>query len=316
MKPMRMRALFGVVCVFLGSASAPPAAKPGIPERVDRATLMDVVRTLSAPEFEGRATGTDGAARARAFIARRFEEIGLRPLTQGGFVLPAVAAAPSDEGTLPKNQPVANVVGLVKGGGAAAHVIVVSAHYDHLGIVEGVLYPGADDNASGVAVLLAAAAYFATHQPRHDLVFAAFDAEEKNLMGSEAFVTNPPIPIERMRLAINLDMVSRSDRGEIFAAGISHHPSLRPALDEVRRRAPVRLLFGHDRAEEGKDDWTRDSDHWPFHKAGVPFLYFGVEDHPDYHRPTDTVERIDPKFFLDVANTILDAVVTLDERLD
>jgi Zn-dependent M28 family amino/carboxypeptidase len=124
------------------------------------------------------------------------------------------------------------------------------------------------------------------------------------------------MPIGRMRLVVNLDMVARSKRHEIFAAGTSHHPTLRPVLDDVRRRAPVSLLFGHDRSEDGPDDWTHDSDHWPFHKAGVPFLYFGVEDHDDYHRPTDTAERIDVAFFGDVANTIVEALIALDGRLD
>jgi Zn-dependent M28 family amino/carboxypeptidase len=80
----------------------------------------------------------------------------------------------------------------------------------------------------------------------------------------------------------------------------------------------VTIRFGHDRprAESGVEDWTRSSDHGPFHDAGIPFVYFGVEDHPDYHRPTDTADRIDPRFFGDVADMIVEAVRTFDARLD
>jgi Zn-dependent M28 family amino/carboxypeptidase len=321
MKPAQGRAVLGVVLsVLLVSGCRPPVAKPAIrPSHVDRAVLMDVVRRLSSPEFEGRAMGTRGGARARAFIARRFQEMDLTPLGRDGTFFQPVDAAIARSNDAPvrsRDLGAANVLGLVKGTRRGSHAIAVSAHYDHLGIVDGVLYPGADDNASGVAVLLAAALHFEKYQPRHDFVFVAFDGEELNLAGSNAFVAHPPIPIERIRLVVNLDMVARGERREIFAAGTSHHPTLRPVLDDVRRRAPVRLLFGHDRAGESQDDWTQDSDHWPFHKAGVPFVYFGVEDHGDYHRPTDTADRIDASFFGDVANTIVDALIALDGRLE
>jgi Zn-dependent M28 family amino/carboxypeptidase len=76
-------------------------------------------------------------------------------------------------------------------------------------------------------------------------------------------------------------------------------------------------VLGHDGGtENGDDDWTDDSDHWPFHRAGVPFVYFGVEDHPDYHRPTDTADRIDARFLGDVADMILEALIAFDRALD
>ena len=102
---------------------------------------------------------------------------------------------------------------------------------------------------------------------------------------------------------VNLDMVSRNDRNEIFAAGTYHYPQFTPMLEDVRSRARVQVLFGHDRPlyrGGGVDDWTRLSDHYVFHSAGVPFVYFGVEDHADYHTPTDTADKIDRRFFGDV----------------
>jgi hypothetical protein len=278
-------------------------AAPERASRVDRQALMEVVRRLSGAEFEGRAAGTPGGIRAGRFIAREFGRIGLSPVASTSFAHPF--RLPGADG--------ANIIGAVACGRPNAPILVVSAHYDHVGIVEGTLHPGADDNASGVAVLLGAAAHFVRHPPRHQIVFIAFDAEELSLAGSRAFISSPPVPLRRIALNVNLDMVSRSDRGEIFAAGTAHTPALRSVLAEVGRGAPVRLLLGHDRSDEaGREDWTQDSDHWPFHNAGIPFVYFGVEDHADYHGPGDTVEKIDVEFFGGVADTIVDAIAALD----
>jgi Zn-dependent M28 family amino/carboxypeptidase len=215
-------------------------------------------------------------------------------------------------------QDAANVIGRVPGTAARAKTLVVSAHYDHLGVVGGTMYPGADDNASGVAAMLAAARWVHAHPLRHPVIFAAFDGEEEGLQGSAAFVRRPPVPLTAIAMDVNFDMVSRNDRNEIVAAGGYHYPWLTPILEEVRRRSAVKILFGHDRpmSRAGMvEDWTLQSDHGSFHKAGVPFVYFGVEDHPDYHQPTDTADKIDPVFYLNVVNMLVDVVVTLDKEL-
>ena len=136
--------------------------------------------------------------------------------------------------------------------------------------------------------------------------------------GSRAFVATPPVPKERIALNVNLDMVSRSDKREIFIAGTYHTPALKAPLEEVARRAPITVLFGHDRPKAiagGVDDWTSQSDHGSFHAAKIPFVYFGVEDHADYHKPTDTADKINRGFFVDVAETILCAILALDVKL-
>ena len=148
-------------------------------------------------------------------------------------------------------------------------------------------------------------------------MFAAFDAEERGLQGARAFFVKPPVPQDRIALNVNLDMVSRSDKREIFIAGTYHYPDLKPPLEEIAKRAPITVLFGHDKpvaVAGGVEDWTNQSDHGPFHAAKIPFVYFGVEDHADYHKPTDTADKINRGFFVDVAETILDAVLALDRR--
>jgi Zn-dependent M28 family amino/carboxypeptidase len=195
---------------------------------------------------------------------------------------------------------------------------VITAHYDHLGVRDGVTYHGADDNASGVAVLVELARRCRNSPWTHDVMFAAFDAEEHGLQGARAFLAAPPVSRGRIRMNVNLDMVSRSATREIYIAGTYHRPVLKTLLGPVAARAPIKVLFGHDKPKNlsgGLDDWTMQSDHGPFHAADIPFVYFGVEDHPDYHKPTDTADKIDAGFLGHVAATILDAVTVLDRAL-
>jgi Zn-dependent M28 family amino/carboxypeptidase len=276
--------------------------------RIDADRLMATVMLLADPKFEGRAAGSPGGIAARGVIGEKFRLIGLAPI--GGPYLASFTFAGKAASGAKING--ANVIGLCPGKDRSLPVFVVSAHYDHLGIRDGVIYPGADDNASGVAVLLEVAAYCRQHPFRRSMVFAAFDAEEGGLNGARAFVASPPIAKDRIALNINLDMVSRSDKREIYVAGTYHTPALKAPLEMVAKTARVKVLFGHDRPGTGSDDWTSQSDHGAFHAAKIPFVYFGVEDHADYHKPSDTADKINRGFFVDVAETILSAVLALD----
>ncbi|MEP6783083.1 MAG: M28 family peptidase [Acidobacteriota bacterium] len=282
--------------------------------RIDSERLMASVVALADPKFEGRAAGTPGGIAARGWIVDRFQTIGLQPVS-GAFVHPFTFTRMTMSGRQAGDG--ANVLGMCVGTDTKLPFFVVSAHYDHLGIRDEQIYPGADDDASGVAVILELAAYCQKTPFRHSIVFAAFDAEERGLQGAKAFMVKPPVPKERIGLNVNLDMVSRNDKREIFIAGTYHYPDLKPALEEVASRAPITVLFGHDKpvtVAGGVEDWTNQSDHGAFHAAKIPFVYFGVEDHADYHKPTDTPDKIDRGFFVDVAETILDALLALDRR--
>ncbi|MFA5911285.1 MAG: M28 family peptidase [Vicinamibacterales bacterium] len=280
--------------------------------RIDSDRLMEAVTTLSDPKFEGRAAGSPGGLAARAWVLERFKGVGLQPVS-GSYVFPFTFTRMTMSGRV--NGEGANVVGLCLGTDTKAPVFVVSAHYDHLGVRDGAIYQGADDDASGIAVMLAVAEHCQRTPFRRTVVFAAFDAEEAGLQGAKVFVASPPLPRKRIVLNVNLDMVSRNDKREIFIAGTHHWPQLKAPLEAVARRAPITVLFGHDKPVAiagGVDDWTNQSDHGPFHAAQIPFIYFGVEDHADYHKPTDTADKINRGFFVDVAETVLDAVLQLD----
>jgi hypothetical protein len=280
--------------------------------RIDSERLMSTVKTLADPKWEGRAAGSPGGLAARAYVVERFKSAGLHPVASA-YVHPFKYTRMSMSGR--QEGEGANVLGMCLGTDPKLPFIVVSAHYDHVGVRDGQVYPGADDNASGVAVILEIAAFCQKTPFRHSIIFAAFDAEERGLQGARALLVSPLVPKERIGLNVNLDMVSRNDKREIFVAGTYHHPELKAPLEEVAKRAPVTVLFGHDKPVAiagGVEDWTNQSDHGPFHDAKIPFVYFGVEDHADYHKPTDTADKINRGFFVDVAETILDSLLALD----
>lgn len=281
---------------ILGAALT--AVEPGIgAER-----LMADVKVLAADDMQGRAAGSEGGAKARAYIEARLQAIGL----------PVETASFEWQGRRDVRGTATNLWTRVPGTETDRGWIVVTAHYDHVGVRGGTVYNGADDNASGVSVLLALAEELKARPPEHDVMLVWLDAEERGLKGAEAFVKSPPAPVEDMLLNVNLDMVSRNEKGELFAAGPGRHPALKPVLEMVAAEAPVALRFGHDVEGTGREDWTMQSDHGAFHAAGVPFVYFGVEDHADYHQPGDDAERIDPDFFARSAHTIAMALRALD----
>jgi Zn-dependent M28 family amino/carboxypeptidase len=304
------------VLLAAGCASSTPQAAvnstaASAADAIGAEGLMAHVSVLAADSMEGRLIGSPGSARARAYLVRAFADAGLQPIG-ASFEVPVQMVSPRDS-TLRRGT---NLVGVIRGRTTPDRYIAVTAHYDHVGVRQGQIYNGADDDASGTAALIEIARWFRDHPPAHSLVFVAFDGEEGGMVGSREFVRQPPVPIERILLDVNLDMVGRNAKNELYAAGTSHHPVLRPFLDSVAQGAPVTLRFGHDDPNGPRqDDWTTQSDHASFHRAGIPFVYFGVEDHPDYHRPTDDTERLMPAFFAGAVTTVRDAIRVLDRNL-
>lgn len=251
----------------------------------------------------GRRTGTEGNAKARAYLVERFEEEGAKPF-QNSFTH---EFSFTSRRTQEEMQGV-NVVAQIDG--KSDSVIVITAHYDHLGIRDSLIFNGADDDASGTAALLALADYFVKEQPNHTLLFAAFDAEEMGLQGARAFVEDSVL-MEKVVLNINMDMISNNDKNELYAAGTYHYPNTKPVLESIET-GEINLLFGHDTPDLGYNDWTNASDHGAFHAKGIPFVYFGVEDHEHYHKHTDDFETIPQEFYKASVQTILNAILAFD----
>jgi hypothetical protein len=280
----------------------------GARERVDAEALLTAIRSLAHDSMEGRRTGTPGNERARRLLIDAFDDLGLATVADRRthpFTVTPRGGGATIEGV--------NILGMVPGGTHPERYLVVTAHYDHLGVRDEEIFNGADDNASGTAALLELGRWLQAHPPRHSVILAALDAEEMGLQGARAFVADPPVPLDRVVMNLNMDMVSRNEDDELYAAGTHHYPFFVPVVEEAAALSRISLLMGHDRPDlPPGDDWTMSSDHGPFHQAGIPFLYFGVEDHPGYHNPGDVFEDITPGFYVEAVETILDVLLLVD----
>ena len=279
----------------------------------DEAQLLTDLRILAADDMQGRAAGSPGSARARAYIISRFEAIGIEMIGdsyESGFDYTGRRdPSATHHGT--------NIVGRIAGTGDSDRVMVLSAHYDHLGMRDGQIWNGADDNASGVAAMLATATDFIANPPEHDVIVVAFDAEERGLQGARAFVANPPIDQDNITFNLNLDMIAMSEDRILWAVGTYHYPFLKPLVEEVQTRALVNLPMGYDEpSDEPGHDWTPLSDQGAFHEIGIPIIYLGVDFHPHYHESSDIYENMTLDFFADATRTIIDFAREADERLD
>jgi aminopeptidase YwaD len=182
----------------------------------------------------------------------------------------------------------ANVIGVLPGAdpALAGEAVVLGAHYDHLGRDGAAVYHGADDNASGTALVLSLARSFAAARPPRTLVFILFAGEELGLLGSSHHVRQPSaVPVERMAAMLNFDMVGRLDGRRLHVGGVDTGAGFRPLVAAAGRDVGLDLdLRG---AGGGASDHSR------FHAAGVPVLFFHSGPHADYHQPSDTAEKID-----------------------
>jgi hypothetical protein len=280
---------------LLALASTAMACAPPTPPAP--ATEIDAdVAYLASRALEGRATGTPGSDSAAVFLARRYEALGL----EGAFPEqcdgppPCVAAliqpfqGPGADGH--------NVGAIVPGSDSALRstYIVVGAHFDHLGrspafaedkALGFTIRPGADDNASGSAAVLALARRLAAHPARRSVLLVHFDAEETGLYGSGAFVEHPPVPKDSIVFMINLDMVGRLQGRRLLIDGTVAAGWLTALVDSAARAVGVHA--------GGVFNIAGRSDHASFGRAGIPAIALFTGFHGDYHRATDVPSRVD-----------------------
>jgi Zn-dependent M28 family amino/carboxypeptidase len=299
-----------LLSVPAAAAAQRPACAP-IP--IDSAAMLHDVTRLADDSMRGREVGTRGDHQARDFIAARFDALGLERIGAGRIApFPVARGVDTVTGY--------NVSGVVPGTRFRTEYIVVSAHFDHIGeaghgqcraLGGDSICNGADDNASGTAALLQLAGYFMRHPVSHSLLFVGFDGEESGDVGSHAWVAAPPVPLDSIELDVNMDMVGRNVHDELFASGPDKYPTLAGPVRETVACSAITLTIGHD-GEPGRDDWTDQSDQGAFNAQRIPFVYFGEEDHPDYHRPGDQVERLMPGFYAGAARDVADFIRRVD----
>ncbi len=245
------------------------------------------VTTLASPEFGGRRGPV--AEKSRAYLIDEFKRLGLEPLFDGSFYQ-----------DIPDREP-----GMFIGRNVGAKLVgsepklrdewvIVAAHFDHLGVRDGVLYPGADDNASAVAMMLEVARCLVAspEKPRRSAMFLGFDLEERGLFGSRYFVEHSPIPLDKVALFVTADMIGRSLAGVgtdfVFVLGTERWPPFRDWIRDASRGKPLRIgMLGADLLLLDR------SDYGPFRSRKVPFLFFSTGENPCYHTPNDLPETLD-----------------------
>lgn len=258
---------------------------------IDPQQLAGHVRILSAENMAGRRNGTVGSARAQSYIESVYDQHQLIPFKDN-------YRHPFRFGSFLSERQGVNIVGWIKGTAKPAEYIVISAHYDHLGSKGTKIFYGADDNASGVAAMMVLAKLVSADPLRHSVIFLATDAEEAGLHGAKAFIGNPPVPLDEIRLNLNLDMLGIGDRrNRLYIGGGRGNDILSRAIDRIETVAPFRVKAGYPRQPRGfstgrRIDYRNASDHGAFARQGIDFLFITGGDHPYYHTEKDSYERL------------------------
>jgi len=269
--------LIATTCAAATSADAALA-------RITADELRGHVDTLAADSFEGREAGRRGGQAAAAYLVSELKRLGVRPAGEGGTVYQEFG------------QGYRNLLVAIPGSDERLkdQVVVVGAHYDHVGYgsknnsfgLLGQIHNGADDNASGTAAMLELIEAFSSvpERPKRTLLFAFWDAEEKGLLGSEHWASHPTVPWGSVKFVLNFDMLGRLRDRTVEVYGVRTAAGLRRLLSERNAETDLTLKF----------DWTQreDSDHWTFYKRGVPYLMLHTGLHGEYHRPADDANLI------------------------
>ncbi len=306
-----------IAAALLGVAASPQV---GFAQSANVSRIQRDIDYLAADAREGRGVGTAGLDSAAQFVAAAFAAAGLEPGGTDGFLQPFVIdpSAPAAAHAGAAGAHVANVVGILSGAGAlAGQIVVIGAHYDHLGYggfgsldpdSVHIIHNGADDNASGTAGLIEIARLLSDRNApnRRTFVFVAFTAEELGLIGSSYYVSHPARSNDSTYAMINLDMVGRLQGGRLAAFGAETAVEFTELLDSLN------IDHGLEIASSG-DGYGR-SDQQSFFTSKIPVLHFFTGTHEDYHRTTDDPARIDSEGIAQVAQFASDVSWVLATR--
>jgi hypothetical protein len=273
-------------------------------ESIQAKQLKKHAALLADDTFEGREAGSRGGQASGLYLARELHRLKLAGGAKDSYVQPFGAGY-------------RNVLGLLEGSDPRLkdEVIVVGAHYDHVGYGTpqnsfgpvGRIHNGADDNASGTAGLLETIEAFAEHapRPRRSILFAFWDAEEKGLLGSLHWLRNPTIPLSRVKMAVNSDMIGRLRGGRLEIYGVRTGQGLRKLVSLQNTEGLSLAFFWEMRA---------DSDHHPFFDSGIPSIMFHTGLHDDYHRPSDDFEKLNVEGMQQASRLLFRLVFDLANR--
>lgn len=287
------------------SADTPERAQIAF-EKISISDLKRHCATLASDALEGREAGASGGRAAAAYLQTELGKVdGLVGGGQPGWVQEFGSGYRNILAILPGSDPELR-----------HETIIVGAHYDHVGRGNqfnsrgpfGQIHNGADDNASGAAALLELAKAFASLHPapRRTLLFAFWDAEEKGLLGSSHWTTNPTRPLKNLRLAVNIDMLGRLRDGKLIVVGWRTAAGLR---SRATRNNPTNIF-----EYQFEPRINADSDFYNFYRIGIPCLHFDSGKHDDYHRPTDDADKLNYPGIRSIAELVFKLVFEATEE--
>lgn len=295
------------------------ACKTETKETTKTVSIKEDVAFLASDALEGRQTGSDGEQKAATYIAERFQNIGLQEKGTEKY-FQTFSFRPKTDPHQEVNYTVkdgdstitgTNVIGYIDN--KAENTIIIAAHYDHLGYgAEGSLHRGekaihngADDNASGVAVLLNLAERLKAKNTNNNYLFMAFSGEEMGLLGSNYFVKNPTIDTKKVDYMINMDMVGRLKADSTLAVyGVGTSPIFKQTVTANNSKFKI----------VAKESGVGPSDHTSFYHADIPVLHFFTGQHEDYHKPTDDTEKLNYEGMQTISNYIFEIITDLDNN--
>jgi len=280
--------------------------------------INDDVNYLSDDKLEGRGTGSKGEQIAAEYIASRFKNLKIEDKGSNKYFQNFSFNKPSnphgqvsfDETEKDSMISSKNVIGFIDNN--AEHTVVIGAHYDHLGYggqgslhVGSEIHNGADDNASGTALMLDLAGQLKSTNFNNNYLFIAFSGEEMGLLGSNYFVKNSTIDLSSINYMINLDMVGRLKEDKSLAVyGIGTSPVFKQTINSNNE------LFNLVENESG----VGPSDHTSFYINDIPVLHFFTGQHSDYHKPSDDVEKINFEGIKEISDYIHLIITDLNDN--
>lgn len=287
-------------------------------QEIKVAQIKKDVYFLADDKLQGRGTGEKGCAMAANYICMRFKQIGLMPKGDNGSYLKAYEfkAPANPHGGIDSTSKVKksnNVVGYIDNG--AANTVIIGGHYDHLGLgydggsleanPQGKIHNGADDNASGVAGVLALAEYYQKNKIKenYNYMFICFSGEELGLFGSKKFCENPSIDLKNVDYMLNMDMIGRLDTvNHLVVGGVGTAADIYSVVKNTKSDFKIKL----DSSGIGP------SDHASFYLKDVPAVHFFTGQHSDYHKPSDKADKVN----YDGEKKVLDFIIAVADELD
>jgi Zn-dependent M28 family amino/carboxypeptidase len=296
--------LFFIFLLFSPLSVAKSCRDIALHHSVDADSLWQDFTYLASANLQGRKSGSAGAQLARAYLQQRFSELNLQQFTTAPNYLQPFHFPQDDAEKMG-----VNVVGWLEGSRFPQEFIVISAHLDHLGTQGKQVYLGADDNASGVAAMLALGKNLQGLSSVYSIIFIATDAEELGLQGAKAFMRHPTVAQSQIKFNLNLDMLAEGGpRKRLFATASRQADELNQKIKEVASMAGLCLIKGHRSDRLGQTsltqvDWRKASDHSAFARHGIPYIFVGVDIHERYHTPRDSADFVDQRFYTAAVET-------------